>query len=79
MIHEGKEVDGLCCPDGKILDVAVDLKDQDKTDYNLIHELTHGFMFEGGLYQVIPRKIIEIICEHNAKVITKNFRLISRE
>ncbi len=78
IIHNGKEVDGLCCPHDKTIDVALNA-DSEVIDYNLIHEVTHGFVFEGGLYQVIPKKIIEIICEQNAKTITTNFKLIPKK
>lgn len=78
IIHEGREVDGLCDFDKRVLDVAIE-QNTESTDSHLIHEMVHAMLYEGGLDKVLSPEVQEILCQQIPNIILTNFRLIPKK
>jgi len=68
--------DGLCCPQTEVITLKKDVENPRRT---LIHELVHGIIFSGGLFEAIDNeKINEIIAEQVARVIDENIETLAK-
>lgn len=78
VVRRKRSSDGVCCPITYKITINPEAKNQ---QLSILHEGFHSVFFSGGLFEALEgnMKLIEVICEQNARFIDENFILIPRE
>jgi Zn-dependent peptidase ImmA (M78 family) len=66
LMHEGKEVSGLCDPDRRTIRINTVDASEDLMNRSLMHELMHAHLFMSGVCELVENN--EVLC-----VMAENF------